>query len=305
VAGLGVAADVGFAALLIPLAGAPTAGAVGNDAEVDPGDQLSASTNQLFDAFSTNITNNLTVIDGGVNQVYGDYLDALPSVSSTAAFMGMVEVSTELLTQQRTTSPTEIAGLIDVLAARPDLSNMPVAEPDLGDELSAVTNLYEGFSSNVADIVTATDAAVVQAHGDYLDALPSVSNIAAFIGLVETSDELLSAQGQANFTDVGGFTAALATHLDLNNPSNAPAAALDLSDVQGALTNQFEVLSANLNDNWTITEDAFGELGANPAMSLEASYELLESLFQGDLADTIGFTGVLATDLGLVLGAAF
>jgi hypothetical protein len=303
---LGVAADVGFAAVLIPLAGAPTAGAAPNQAEVALGDELNASTNQLFGDYSANITDIVRVTDSGINSVYGDYLGALPSVSNTAAFLGLVEVSGEDLTNERTSLVTDFRGLTDVFAARHDLvSSVPVAEPDLGDGLGSVTNLYEGFSTNIADILRVTDAGVNQAHGDYLDALSSGSNAAAFIGQVEVSLELLTAQGQANPADILGLFAALGAHLDLSNLSSVAAAELDLSAVQGALTDQFEVLSANLTENLTITQDAFAALGADPAKALEASFELLEALFQADFSDIVGFPGVLGTDLGLVLGAGF
>jgi hypothetical protein len=304
---LGIAAGVGFAALLASLGNASVAGAdstpgldladAGNAAALPAG---VATTNQLFGIFNDNITHGVGITDAGVTQVYGDYLGALPSVSDPAAFFGMVEVSTEDLLNQFDAALTELGGLVDVLTVEPDLSNAPVV--GLGDGLAAVTNLFDGFSTNTADIVKDTAAAVDQIDGEYVGALPSVSNVAALLGLMEASAELLSAQGQAYEADVAGFVTALAAEL---GQSNVPAAGVDPSDVQGALTNQFDTLSANLTENWTITQDAFGALGANPVGALEAGFELLESLLQGDLTDIIGFTGGLGADLGLALESAF
>jgi hypothetical protein len=303
---LGIAAGVGFAALLASLGNASIAGAesapvldladAGNAAALPAG---VAATNQLFGIFNDNITDGVAVADAGINQTYEDYLGALPSVSDPAAFFGMVEVSAQLLEQQGSAALSELGGLADVLMAEPDTSNAPVV--DLSDGLAAVTNLFDGFSSNTADIVNSTGTAVDQTYADFVGALPSVSTVSAFIGMVESSAEILSSQGQAYVTDVAGTIAALATELGQINVS---AANIDPSDIQSAITNQFDTLSANLTENWTITQDAFGALGSNPLGAFESGFELLESLLQGDLTDIIGFTGALGADLGLTLESA-
>jgi hypothetical protein len=254
----------------------------------------------LFGIFNDNITDGVAVADTGITQTYDDYLGALPSVSDPSAFFGMMEVSAQLLEQQGNAALTELSGLIDVLKVASDPTNAPVV--DLSDGLAGVTNMFDGFSSNTFDILNSTGTAVNETYTDFVGALPSVPTVSAFIAMVESSAEILSAQGQAYVTDVAGYIAALAAGPDVSNVS---AAEFDPSVLLGAVSNQFDVLSENLTENWTATQDFFDALGSNPLGAFESGFELLESLLQGTVTDLIGFTGALGADLGLVVDATF
>jgi hypothetical protein len=239
-AGLGVAAGAG-AAVLFSLGNAPLAGAQPDDTFLQ--NVLDPQTQQ-FEAFSSNITDNLGTSVAGDNAIFGEYLGALPNVGNTAALNGLDEVSGQLNDQLANTNANDLNGFQDVLSA--DHSDAfggagfpAVPASSVSDVLNANTDQFTAFSNNLTDNLGISGGADSAIYGDYLGALPNVGNTAALNGLDEVSGQLNDQLANTNANDVNGLVDVLNAG---NNVANIGGTGgvdenASVADIQAALSN--------------------------------------------------------------------
>jgi hypothetical protein len=256
--GLGVAAG---AALLIPLANAPIAGAVSGSGAPPPSetaftDLLGAQTDQ-FTAFSNNITDNLQASTAGDNAIFGDYIGGLANsdVNNAAALNGLDEVSGQLNTQLANTNSNDLAGFQDVLGADNDVFGNAGGGTGGGvDENASVADIQAALSNNGltdSDFSGGSlhDAAVALANNSSTDVLGDEINPGNVAGAgtgvnAALDDAGITALGQTPYQNIAEIL-----NSDTGVGGGGAPTGDELNDVLGAQTDQFTAYSNNLTDN--------------------------------------------------------